>query len=44
MIKLTLSPALNTEVFHYAKMNRLSINEAIEQILKLYLRSRNDND
>ena len=37
------SPSLQTEITHYSKMNRCSVSEAVEKILKIYLRGmKND--
>ena len=43
MIKLTLPTVLDTEIRHYAKTHRIDVDEAIAQILAIYLRgAKND--
>jgi len=39
-IEIELPPALDTEIRHNAKMNRIDVDQAIINILKIYLRGQ----
>ncbi len=39
-----ISPSLIVEVKHYAKTHKIDVSEAVEKILKIYLRGMKKND